>query len=95
MGKRRNDNMPMDYKIAELEEKHILSTLLFLMDNDGCKKIDLYHSVSPNPRMPAKLGILEKMGLIRIDQESKRCNIFLTDKGKIICESLKEMEEAL
>ena len=87
--------MTMGYKIAELEEKHVLSTLLYLKDHDGCKKIELYRDVSPNPRMPNKLSVLENLGLIRIDQESKRCNIFLTDKGKAVCESLGVIEKTL
>ncbi len=87
--------MTMGYKIADLEEKHILSTLLYLRDNDGCKKIELYRDVSPNPRMPNKLNVLEKMGLITIDQENKRSNIFLTEKGKKVAESVKSIEDAL
>ncbi len=85
----------MGYKIADLEEKHILSTLLYLKDNDGCKKIELYHDVSPNPRMPNKLTVLEKMGLITIDQENKRSNIYLTEKGKAVAENLWTIENSL
>ena len=85
--------MIKSYNVANLEEKHMLSTLLFIKDNDGCKKIDIYHSVSPNPRMPEKLDILKNLGLIRMEQTNKKCYIFLTEKGWKVCEHLQRIEE--
>lgn len=87
--------MTTEYKISKLEERHILSIMLYLRDNDGCKKIELYHDVSTNPRMPIKLNVLEEMGLIRIDQENKRCNIFLTERGKKVADSIAKIEETI
>ena len=48
------------YKIKALEEKHILSTILFLGENGVTSKTTLYENVSKNPRMPDKLCELEK-----------------------------------
>ena len=83
------------YNVASLEEKHMLCTLLYIKDHDGCKKIDIYHAVSPNPRMPEKLDILVELGLIRMEQANKKCYIFLTEKGWKFCEHLQKMEDCL
>ena len=46
-------------RVVFLEEKHMVSILLFLMDNDGCMKSQLYSSVSRGMRMPDNSGIHE------------------------------------
>jgi len=89
------DSMPTDFKVAGLEEKYMLSILLFLKDNDRCKKIDLYRAVSTNPRMPQKLAVLEDMGLLHIEEDGKISTIILSEKGKAICALVEEMEKSL
>lgn len=80
-----------------LEEKHMISTLLFLSGNDGCNKSELYRAVSTNPRMPDKLDILERAGLIRQDSNdgSRAVNIRLTDLGNAVSAKLAEIDSLM
>ncbi len=70
--------------ILVLEGKHMISTMLYLLSNDGCIKTDIYRGVSNNPRMPEKLNLLEDAGLIRQESypENRSVRIFLTDMGR-------------
>ena len=79
------------YKIKALEEKHILSTILFLGENGVTSKTTLYENVSKNPRMPLKLNILEDEGLISMKRGSPTF-VILTEKGRRIAESLDLIE---
>lgn len=77
-----------------LEEKHMISTMLYLAGSDGCTKTELYRAVSTNPRMPEKLDILEQAGLIRQDcsDGSRAVNIRLTDLGNAVSAKLAEID---
>lgn len=50
--------------LDKFEEKHVISILMYVAGNPGCKKTDIYDAVSRNPRMPEKIEILESMGLM-------------------------------
>ena len=50
--------------LDKFEEKHVISILMYVAGNPGCKKTDIYNAVSRNPRMPEKIEILESMGLM-------------------------------
>lgn len=80
-----------------LEEKHLISTLMYLLDNDGCTKTELYNGVSNNPRMPYKLAQLEGLGLLtmRMAEESRAMRVFLTEKGKTIGLLLRDIDTEL
>ena len=84
-------------KIQVLEERHVLSILIYLSQNDGCRKSDLYRDISRNPRMPDKLDILERSGLIEQipigDHNSVR--ITLTDVGRNVADALADVERML
>ena len=84
-------------KIQVLEERHVLSILIYLSQNDGCRKSDLYRDISRNPRMPDKLDILERSGLIEQipigDHNSVR--IMLTDVGRNVADALADVERML
>ena len=80
------------YKIKALEEKHILSTILFLGENGVTSKTTLYENVSKNPRMPDKLCELEKVGLLNV-RSGYPTSIELTAKGKAVYEFLREIED--
>lgn len=78
-------------QIGVLEEKHAITTMIYLLDNDGCRKSDIYRDVSRNPRMPEKLDLLEGCGLIvqsPIDDRNS-VNIHLTEMGKDVAVALK------
>ena len=78
--------------IKALEEKHILSTILFLGENGVTSKTTLYENVSKNPRMPDKLCELEKVGLLNV-RSGYPTSIELTSKGKAVYEFLREIED--
>ena len=80
-----------------LEEKHMISTMLFLADNGGCTKSELYRSVSSNPRMPEKLDMLEDAGLImqEASEGSRAVRISLTDLGVMVSAMLAEVDRMM
>lgn len=84
-------------RVVFLEEKHMVSILLFLMDNDGCMKSQLYDSVSRGLRMPDKLDMLEDAGLIvqESDGPYRSVTLRLTDLGREVCRELVVIEEML
>lgn len=75
--------------IKTLESKHMLSILLFLLENGNITKMDLYNAVSKNPRMPEKLEELVDLGLITVDIEERTCYVDLTSKGREVAEHVK------
>ncbi len=80
-----------------LEGRHMISIMIYLGENDGCKKTDLYGAISNNPRMPDKLDRLESCGLIRQEpaEGSRATRIFLTPMGSEISDILVEMDRMM
>ncbi len=79
-----------------LEEKHMVSIIMYLAENDGCLKTDVYSGVARNSRMPEKLGMLEDAGLIEQKAKGLRTvRLELTDLGKKVCEELITIENLL
>ncbi len=70
--------------VIALEEKHMISVLMFLGANGPSRKIDIYEGVSSNPRMPDKLNHLEAMGLIsqEMDMTTRSTIVTLTPAGE-------------
>ena len=91
-----NGAITAQFASSILEEKHMVSIIMYLAENDGCKKTDVYSDVSRNGRMPLKLDMLEAAGLI----EQKACGLRvvrleLTELGKKVCEELSIIENLL
>ena len=82
---------------AMLEEKHMISILLYLRKSGKSRKIDVYNAVSFNPRMPEKLGYLENAGLItqNTPSGSRSTMVDLTDTGKKVAESLSGIDSIM
>lgn len=80
--------------ITVLEEKHILSTILYLTKGP-CTKMDIYNNVSKNPRMPDKLMRLQELGLLdmEMDPVTRATIVFLTDKGQVLGTILEAVEK--
>ncbi len=83
--------------IRVLEERHMVSIMLYLSDNDGCTKSDLYGAVSNNPRMPDKLNALEASGLIRQESspDTRAVRVYLTDIGSIVGSDLQRLDRMM
>ena len=75
----------------------MISTLIYLSENEGCTKTELYRAVSSNPRMPEKLDILESNGLIRqeTNDASRAVRISLTDLGRKVSGRLLEIDRLM
>lgn len=80
--------------IAVLEEKHILSIILYLTKGP-CTKMDLYNNVSKNPRMPDKLMRLQELGLLDMEKDpvTRVTIVALTSKGQVLGTMLKAVEK--
>ena len=67
--------------LDKFEEKHVISILMYVAGNPGCKKTDIYDAVSRNPRMPEKIEILESMGLMTHETVNRSSFYKLTAGG--------------
>jgi len=88
----------MNNPLRILEEKHVIDILFFLMNRDHCMKSDIYKNVSTNSRMPVKLDMMEKEGLINQSVDTFKNNtttVSLTPKGRIIAETLVEVGQIM
>lgn len=88
------DFFSVPLRVHVLEEKHAIAVMIYLSLHDGCRKSDLYRDISRNPRMPEKLYILEKSGLIVLNPIGERnsVRINLTEYGRKVAEALAEIE---
>ena len=80
-----------------LQERHVMSIMLYLNENGSCGKTEIYGAVSRGTRMPDKLINLERYGLIEIVDRSgnSRTTVFLTDKGRRVGELISAMKEVV
>lgn len=83
--------------VTALEEKHMISILLYLSTRGPSRKIDIYDGVSSNPRMPDKLNILEEMGLLtqRMDTATRSTVVTLTREGEDVAGMLVNIDERI
>ena len=81
-------------RISVLEERHVIVTLLYLREHEGCRKTDIYRDVSRNPRMPEKLDALEGSGMIVQEPLDDRnaVRIRLTADGREVADALAGIE---
>jgi len=90
--------MKEEVALGILEEKHVIDILFFLSRHGPSKKSDIYSEVSTNPRMPLKLNIMEKEGLIiqHINTiNNNTTTVMLTDKGKMVIDLLTELSRLI
>lgn len=79
--------------VAVLEKAHMISIMIYLLENEGCRKMELYQEVSNNPRMPDKLRELQEHGLIEQVQEGKSTKINLTECGRNVASTLSMLND--
>lgn len=77
-----------------LETSNTLNILLYVRDHPMCMKTDVYRNVSRSVHIPAKIGELERLGLINFCQipGSNATHLELTDKGVRFTDLLLEAE---
>ncbi len=83
--------------VIALEEKHMISVMMFLGTNGPSRKIDIYESVSSNPRMPDKLNHLEAMGLIsqEMDMTTRSTIVSLTPAGEQVASLIVAIDKCI
>lgn len=80
--------------VRVLEERHMISVMLYLLEHDGCRKTEIYDAVAHSPRLPEKLDILQANGLISMEVIHQRAIfIHLTDRGRMVARHLSDMED--
>ena len=85
------------YKISTLEEKHLMSMLMYLREKGPSRKTDIYDAVSTNPRMTLKVERLEAMGLISTEYNNalRSTGVALTEEGRQVAEHLAAVDSIL
>ena len=84
-------------ELRMLEERHMISILLYIAKNEGCMKTDIYREVSHAQGMPGKLDTLAEGGLIRAEGVDDRMmrRFYLTDSGRRTVDALIEVGKAM
>ena len=80
-----------------LQSANSLDILLYIRDHPGCRKSDIYQSVTRNAHTPEKIATLASMGLIEMTCTS-RSNVTLmslTDRGLRLTDHLLAAESVL
>ena len=85
------------YRISSLEEKHLMSMLMYLREKGPSRKTDIYDAVSTNPRMTLKVERLEAMGLISTEYNNalRSTVVTLTEEGRKVAEHLAAVDSIL
>ena len=84
----------VDYTLKAMDEKHMLSIILYIYSNKGVTKGMIYQNVGMSPRMNVKLDILKDLGLITIEGAVTK-HVALTEKGMRMAELISQMEDIL
>ncbi len=82
------------YNLRVIEERSMMSIMLFLLKNGSSRKMDVYENVSKSPRMAEKLDILQDNGLI-VMRKGPPTMVELTPTGLTISQHLSEIEDLL
>ena len=80
-----------------LQSANSLDILLYIRDHPGCRKSDIYQSVTRNAHTPEKIASMASMGLIEMTCTS-RSNVTLmslTDRGLRLTDHLLAAESVL
>lgn len=82
-------------RIGVLEAPHMMALILYLADNDGCRKIDVYRDVSHNSTMSRRIGALEEAGLVVLEQQGRGHAINLTERGYAVAGHIRNIRDVL
>lgn len=75
-----------------LADTHIIPILLYVWDNEGCTRTDLYLEVARSANTPRKLDMLVSKGLLEQTQVGNGCRLSLTQTGYGVVEKIREID---
>ena len=78
-----------------LDKRHMMGTLLFLLDNGPGLKTEIYNNVSRNYNMSCRIDELEEIGLISHRGTLHGSVYSLTPEGRRVAELLRSVEAIL
>lgn len=81
--------MDSDRGVDIFEGKHMTGLMIYLFNRGGsATKMEIYHDVASNDRMPGKFSVLEEAGLITQTQNraTRAVTLSLTPKGREVAE---------
>ncbi len=80
-----------------LQEKYIMTLILYIDENSPVLKTELYSNISRSPVMKGKIDDIRSMGLIEIYSSIHNTTnvITITEKGKKIASIIREMLVAM
>ena len=84
-------NHPTDRGIDSLDQRHLMSIILFLHENGPSGKMEIYDAVSRNASMPKRLGALMELNILDSDGDL----FSLTEIGRDIAAKLSDIEDRL
>ena len=89
----RTSGRPLDV----LCDAHVIPTLLFLLENDGCMKSEIYDKVSRGANMPRKLEAMKASGLLDLNSAvtGNTTTVHLTDVGRKVAHCLLDIDSMM
>ena len=83
----------VDSTLSKLDDRFMLTTLVFLKHNRPAIKSEIYSSISRNTNMKKKIEALQEMNLISVYQsDNVNTNyIVLTDKGEKVANLIEDI----
>lgn len=94
---RRSANTRKKTTIDVLEEKHVLSTILYINRTSPVMKSDVYNDISRSSSMSDKLCDIENLGLIDVYQTIRNNSniLMITDKGRKVAGLIEDLVRIL
>jgi len=78
-----------------LDQRYLMGTLFFLLDNDSSLKTEIYNDVNRNSNMSFRIDELEEIGLVSHVVTFRGFIYALTPKGRRVAELLRSVEKVL
>ena len=85
-----------DKGLGVIEESQMTNILLYILENGGCRKSEIYKDLPRSSRYPEKLARLEEAGLIvQRGVVGRTVLLDLTEKGERVARLLAQVGDSL
>lgn len=75
-----------------LADTHVIPILLYVGENGGCTRTELYLEVARSANTPGKLDMLVSRGLLEQTRVGNCCRLALTRTGRDVVERIREID---